>query len=61
MKYSDQLEVILFSKYSLKDPHQKELIKWLRTTAQSIIGREHKNVKRIILPALKETPPIYMS
>lgn len=61
MKYSNQLEVILFSKYSLKDLRQKDLIKWLGTTAQSVIGRQHENAKKIILPTLKGTPAIYMS
>lgn len=61
MKYSNQFEVILFSKYSLKDLRQKELMKWMGTTAQSVIGRQHKSAKKMILVTLKETPPIYMS
>ena len=61
MKYSNQLEVILFSKYSLKDLRQKELIQWLGTTAQSVIGRQHENAKKIVLLTLKGTPAIYMS
>jgi hypothetical protein len=62
MKYSDQLEVILFSKYSsLRDLSQKELVRWLGTTAQSVIGRQHEKAKKINLATLKETPAIYMS
>ena len=61
MKYPNQLEVILFSKYSLRDLRQKELIRWLGTTAQSIIGRQYEKAKKINLATLKETPAIYMS
>jgi len=61
MKYSNQLEVILFTKYSLRDLRQKELVKWLGTTAQSIIGRQYANAKKINLRMLKGTPAIYMS
>ena len=39
MKNNNQVEVILFSKYSFKDIRQKELVRWLGTAAQSEIGR----------------------
>ena len=61
MKYSNQLEVILFTKYSLRDLHQKALVRWLGTTAQTVIARQDQRAKRIILPTLKGTPAIYMS
>jgi hypothetical protein len=61
MKYPNQLEVILFTKYSLTNLHQKELVKWLGTTAQSAIGRQDEKAKKINLPTLKQTPAIYMS
>jgi hypothetical protein len=61
MKHSNQLEVILFSKYSLRDLRQKELARWLGTTAQTIIGRQNEIAKKINLPMLKMTPAIYMS
>jgi len=61
MKYSNQLEVILFSRYSLKDLRQKELIKWLGTTAQSVIERQDEKAKKINLRTLKGTPTIYLS
>jgi len=61
MKYSNQLEVILFSKYSLLDLRRKELVRWLGTTAQSVIGRQHEKAQKINLRTLKETPPIYLS
>lgn len=61
MKYSHQLEVILFSKYSLTDLRQKELVRWLETTAQSVIGRQLEKAKKINLRTLTEAPEIYMS
>jgi len=61
MKNYNQVEVILFAKYYLKNSDQKELVKWLGTTAQSAIGRQQDRVKKIFLSALKNTPPIYLS
>jgi hypothetical protein len=61
MKYPSRLEVILFSKYSLRDLRQKELVKWLGTTAQSAIWRQYTKAKKMNLPILKESPAIYMS
>ena len=61
MKNYNQVVVILFAKYSLKDLGQKELIKWLGTTAQSAIGRQQDRVKKIFLGTLKNTPAIYLS
>lgn len=61
MKYSNQLEVIFFSKYFLTDLRRKELVSWLGTTAQSVIGRQQEKAKKINLRTLKETPAIYMS
>ena len=61
MKHSNQIEVILFSKYSLNDQGQKNLVRWLGTAAQSLIERQHAKTKKINLQTLKETPAIYMS
>lgn len=61
MRYSNQLEVILFSKYSLKDVRQKELVRWLGTTAQSVIAVQQQKTRRISLQTLRQTPAIYMS
>jgi len=61
MKNYNQVEVILFAKYYLQNSNQKELVKWLGTTAQSAIGRQHDRVKKIFLRALKNTPAIYLS
>ena len=61
MKYSNQLEVILFLRHSLKDLRHKELVNWLRTTAQSVIEQQNEKAKRINLHILKGTPAIYLS
>lgn len=61
MKNYNQIEIILFSKYSLKNLSQKELARWLGTTAQYTIGRQHEIAKKIFLRILKDTPAIYMS
>ena len=61
MKNYNQVEVILFAKYYLQNSDQKELVKWLGTTAQSAIGRQQDRVKKIFLRALKNTPAIYLS
>ena len=61
MRNYNQLEVILFPKYSLAGLRQKELVRWLETTAQSAIGRQHEKAKKLILGILKDTPAIYLS
>jgi len=61
MKNYNQVEVILFSKYSHNNPVQKELVKWLGTTLQSAIGSQREKSKMIFLRVLKDTPPIYLS
>jgi len=61
MKNYNQVEIILFSKYSLKNSHHKELAKWLGTTVQSAIRRQHDLATKIFLGTLKGTPPIYLS
>ena len=61
MKNCNQVEVILFSKYSPRDLRQKDLVKWLGTTLQSAIGYQREKAKKIFLSILKDTPPIYLS
>ena len=61
MKNYNQVEVILFSKYSTTDFRQKELVRWLGTTAQSAIDRQYEKAKKLFLKTLKDTPAIYMS
>jgi hypothetical protein len=61
MKNYNQLEVLLFVKYSFKDHQQKELIKWLGTSLQSSIGKQQELTKKLVLKNLRNTPPIYLS
>ena len=61
MKNNNQIEVILFSNYSFNDLQQKELVRWLGTTAQSEIVRQQERAKKLILRTLKDTPAIFMS
>jgi len=61
MKYCNKVEVILFLRYSLKDLRQKELVRWLGTTAQTAITKQKQRAKRIFLKTLKDTPAIYLS
>ena len=61
MKNNNQIEVILFSKYSIADFRQKELLRWLETTAQPAIDRQIEQAKKLFLKTLKDTPAIYMS
>ena len=61
MKDYYQLEVILFSKYPFKNLGQKDLLEWLRTTAQFAIDRQHNRVKKLFLKTLKDSPAIYFS
>ena len=61
MKNYNQVEIILFSKYSLRDLRQKELARWLGTTAQSAIQRQNEKAKKLFPTLLKDTPAIYMS
>jgi hypothetical protein len=61
MKNYNQVEVILFSKYSPTNIHQKELVRWLGTTAQTVIGDQQARTKKIFLRKLKDSPAIYLS
>ena len=61
MKNYNQVEVILFPKYSLGDLRQKQLARWVGTTAQSAIGRQDEKAKKLFLRSLRETPAIYLS
>jgi len=61
MKNCNLVEVIIFSKRSLNDVHQKELVRWLGRTAQTEIAVQNQKAKKIFLSILKDTPAIYMS
>jgi hypothetical protein len=61
MKNNNQVEVILFTNYSFRDLRQKELLRWLGTTAQSAIQRQNEKVKKLLPTILKDSPAIYLS
>jgi len=61
MKKYNQVEVILFSKYSLSNLRHKELVTWLGTTLQPAISRQQSKAKKMFLKSIKESPAIYMS
>jgi hypothetical protein len=61
MKNYNQVEVILFPSHSLTNLRQKELVRWLGTTAQIAIGDQQVHAKKITLRFLKDSPAIYLS
>ncbi len=61
MKNYNQVEVILFSKFSLRGFRQKELVRWLGTITQPAIGRQQEKAKKLFLRTLKDTLAIYLS
>jgi len=61
MKNNNNLELILFSKFPLRDPRQKELLKWLTTTMQSVIIKQREWTWNRFFWILEDTEPICMS
>ena len=61
MKNYNQVEIILFDRYSCRNTRQRELVRWLGTTLQYAIERQQSVAKRMFLRKLKDTPAIYMS
>ena len=61
MRHQNNIEVILLSNHSSTDQNQQELVKWLTTTLQSVIDRQHGSVKKMFLRTLKDTPAIFLS
>ena len=61
MKNNNAIEVVLFSKYSLTDLRQKELVKWLGTTYSQQSSRQHDTTKKLFPVKLKGSPAIYLS
>jgi hypothetical protein len=61
MKKYNQIEVILFSKYYLKDMEQKELLRWLEKIVEPSIVRQEDRTEKLFLATLKNTFPIYLS
>jgi hypothetical protein len=61
MKNDQNIEFILFPRFSIKDSRQKELVKWLSTSVQYAIEKQQESTKKIFLTMLQETPAIYLS
>jgi len=61
MENNKQVEVIFFSKYSLRNSGHKEQLRWLGTIAQSAIEVQNEKAKKLFLKILKGTPAIYLS
>jgi hypothetical protein len=61
MENNKQVEVIFFPKYSLRNLHHKEQVRWLGTIAQSAIELQNEIAKKLFLRTLKGTPAIYLS
>jgi hypothetical protein len=61
MKNIINLEVILVTELSSKDSRQKELVKWLTTTVQFIIEKQHERTRKRSLRIWEDTAPICMS
>jgi len=61
MKYNNTIEIILPSKFSSAYWEQKDLVKWLTTTVQSVIVKQQVRTKKIFPGTMKDTPAIYMS
>jgi hypothetical protein len=61
MEYINFVEVLLFPKLCPIDLRQKELIKWLTTTAQSIIEKQLDRNRKLSLRIFDDAPGICMS
>ena len=60
MKKYNEVEVILYLSYLIKDFEQKELVRWIGSTIQPVIARQEERVKKFFV-GLKNTPAIYLS
>ncbi len=61
MKSHRLVEVIFYSKYSLRKRREKELTLLLSDRARCAIAYQQEKTKKLLVPSLKETPAIYMS
>ncbi len=62
MKYhNNNIEVVLLSNHASPDSNQKGLVKWLTTTLQPEIDKQHGWTKKMFLKTLEDTPAIYLS
>jgi hypothetical protein len=58
---NDSIEIILNSNHFLPEWRQKELVNWLITTVQPLVGLQQLAAKKIFIDSLKYLPPIHMS
>ena len=61
MKNSSIIEIILNSKDFLSLARQKELVEWLTTTIQPMIGKQELLENKLFLNSFKNSPPIHLS
>ena len=61
MKNDNNVEVILFSKYSFGNFDQKELVRWVGTSLQPVLWLQDDATPKLFLKTLKDTPAIYLS
>lgn len=61
MKNNNKTEIVLFSKYSVNDEHQRELVKWLGRNLQPAIRQQHNATQKFILSTLEDSEPIFLS
>ena len=61
MKNDNNIEIILNSNHFLPEWRQNELVNWLITIVQPLIGLQQLAAKKIITNSLKYLPPIHMS
>ena len=61
MIYLNQLEVMLFPKYSSNDPRQIALLMWLAKSARPVLGLQNEKAKKLRPRTFKEIPAIYLS
>jgi len=61
MENGSNLEVILISDKALTPWRRQEILEWFRTTLQSVIDKQHRNIKKVFVGILADTPAILLS
>jgi hypothetical protein len=61
MENQNNIEIILNSNHFLPDWRQKELVNWLITIVQPLIGLQQLAAKKTVVSPLRCLPPIHMS
>jgi len=61
MKNENITEWLILSKSSTRNFSREESVKWLATTLQHVIRKQHTATKKLFLKTLKDTPAIYLS